>query len=187
MRHLKSGRALGVSPSHRLAMMRNMVTSLLEHQQVRTTMARAKEVRRPLAKMITLGKRGDLTARRKALAFVKSKTAMANLFGDFAERYASRAGGFVRIMPLGPRRGDAAEMAVIVLVDSPKDPYASEGKPRRAARPRREGRVIEQVAEEVKAQPASPEAEAGQPVTDVPASEAAPVVVATSEDEPAPK
>ena len=147
MRHLKSGRALGVKPAHRRAMLRNLVTSLLEHQQVRTTQARAKEMRRPLDNMITLGKRGDLSARRKALAFVKSKLAMANLFGDFAERYQERPGGFARIVPLGQRRGDGALMVLVILVGSPNDPFAEESQPKR----RRRRKVAEDVAREVAA------------------------------------
>src|SRR5574341_1575154 len=118
MRHLKAGRALGVKPAHRRALMRNLVTSLLEHGRVQTTLAKAKEVRRPLDRMIALAKRGDLHARRQALSFVKSKAAMANLFGDLAQRYAGRQGGYSRILPMGPRRGDAARLALIMLVGS---------------------------------------------------------------------
>ena len=134
MRHQKAGRALGVKPAHRRAMLRNLVTSVLEHQQIKTTVARAKELRTPLDKMITLGKKGDLASRRRALAFVKSKEAMANLFGEFAERYKERHGGYSRIIQLGPRRGDGAEMAMVILVDSPEDPLAGETKPARQRR-----------------------------------------------------
>ncbi len=126
MRHLKSGRKLGVTPSHRRAMMRNMAVSALVHQKVQTTLAKAKELRRPLEKMIALGKRGDLSARRKALAFVHDKQAIANLFGEFAERYRERNGGFVRILRLSNRRGDGAPLALLILVDGPKDPYSGE-------------------------------------------------------------
>ena len=122
MRHLKSGRRLGVSTSHRKAMMRNMVTSILENGQVQCTLVRAKEVRKPLEHMITLGKRGDLHARRQAWRFVKSKEAIANLFGELAERYKDRNGGYSRLIKLGKRRlGDAAEMAIIQLIDSEHD------------------------------------------------------------------
>ena len=152
MRHLKSGRALGVSTSHRRAMMRNMVTSLVETEMIRTTVTRAKEIRKPLDKMITLGKQGDLSARRNALKFVKSKLAMSKLFGELAERYQDRNGGFTRIMRLGPRRGDGAEMAVVVLVGSDKDPFKDEGKGRRKSRGgKAKEKVIDQVAEEVQA------------------------------------
>jgi len=149
MRHLKSGRALGVKPAHRRAMMRNMVTSLLEHGRIRTTVTRAKELRKPLDEMITLGKQGDLAARRLALRFVKSKASMAALFGDLAERYKERAGGYSRIMRLGPRRGDGAEMAVMVLVGDENDPFAEDKKGRRRRPARQPKPVLDEVADEV--------------------------------------
>ena len=158
MRHLKSGRALGVTPAHRRAMMRNLVTSVLEHERITTTLARAKELRGPLEKMITLGKRGDLAARRRALRFVKSKDAMKHLFGDFAERYANRQGGYSRIITLSERRGDGALMAIVVLVDSPADPFAGESKPTRKKRSAG-GKKAKPVLEQVAAQMAQPEAE----------------------------
>lgn len=128
MRHLKSGRQLGVQPPHRKAMLRNLVTSLIEREQIRTTVARAKELRGELDKMITLGKKGDLSSRRRALAFIKSKEAMKRLFGDFAERYANRDGGFSRIIRVLPRKGDGAEMAIVQLVDAPNDPFSGTKK-----------------------------------------------------------
>ena len=173
MRHLKAGRALGVTSAHRRAMLRNLVTSLIEKEQIRTTVARAKELRKPLDKMITLGKRGDLHARRQALTFVKSKEAMANLFGDFAERYKDRDGGFSRILKLGPRRGDGAEMAVVVLVGSPEDPMAEAAKPARRRRggAKKTTEVITDVASEVRA-------EAGTTEEAAETTEAAPETVA---------
>ena len=160
MRHLKAGRTLGVKPAHRKAMLRNIVTSLLEKEQIKTTVARAKEMRKPLDNMITLGKRGDLSARRKALGFVKSKEAMAKLFGELAERYKDRPGGFSRIMKLGPRRGDGAEMALILLVDKPDDPFAGESKPRRRGGKKEPKAVLQDVAETVR------EEASGQPPAD---------------------
>ncbi len=122
MRHLKAGKRLGVTTSHRRAMMRNLVTSLIEHEQITCTLTRAKEMRKPLDKMITLGKRGNLHARRQALKFIKSKAAMEALFGELAERYKDRNGGYSRIIKLGKRRlGDGAEMAIIQLIDSAED------------------------------------------------------------------
>lgn len=174
MRHQKAGRALGVTPAHRRAMLRNLVTSLLEHQQIKTTITRAKEMRTPLDKMITLGKKGDLPARRRALSFVKSKQAMANLFGEFAERYKERNGGYSRIIPLGPRRGDGADMAMIVLVDSPDDPLAGEQKPARQRR--RPQRKPKQPAQETAAAAATEAAAA-------PAEAAAEVSAAPAEAE----
>ena len=164
MRHLKAGRTLGVKPAHRKAMLRNIVTSLIEEEQIKTTVARAKEMRKPLDKMITLGKTGDLSARRKALGFVKSKAAMAKLFGELAERYKDREGGFSRIMKLGPRKGDGAEMALILMVGNPDDPFAEEGQPRRRRGKKEPKAVLEDVAEEVReeAKDTPPDAESAK-------------------------
>ena len=119
MRHLKAGNRLGVTTAHRLAMMRNMVTSIIENGQITCTLARAKEVRKPLEKMIGLGKRGTLHSRRQALRFVKSKEAMTQLFDELAERYKDRNGGYCRIIKLGKNRlGDNSEMAIIQLLGS---------------------------------------------------------------------
>ena len=126
MRHLKNGNRLGKTTSHRRSMMRNMVTSILEKGQIKCTLARAKEVRKPLEKMITWGKRGDLHSRRLALRFVKSKEAMKNLFEDLPERYKNRQGGYSRIIKLGKRRlGDNSEMAIVQLLGSDKDTLSS--------------------------------------------------------------
>lgn len=150
MRHLKAGRALGVKPAHRRAMMRNMVTSVLEHGRIRTTLARAKEVRIPLEKMITLGKQGDLSARRRAMAFVKGKVAIASLFGELAERYKERSGGYCRIVRLGTRRGDGAELALVILVGGENDPLAEDSKPRRRPAKAQPKAVLDAVADEVR-------------------------------------
>lgn len=160
MRHLKSGRALGVKPAHRRAIMRNAVTSVLEHEQIRTTLAKAKELRKPLENMITLGKRGDLGARRQALAFVETKEAMKKLFGELAERYKERKGGYSRILPLGPRRGDGALLAMMMLVDSPGDPFSEAKKPKRKAPARRAKKTLDEVAEQVQDKPPAAEAPA---------------------------
>ncbi len=163
MRHLKSGNHLGVKPAHKRAMMRNMVTSILEHGRIATTVARAKEVRRPLDKMITLGKRGDLHARRQALRFIKSKEAMRNLFGDLAERYRDRAGGYTRIIKTGFRHGDGAPMALIHRVGAENDPFPTEAPPTRrrgkGKAAKEEKTVLEEVAEEVSAAESEPVAE----------------------------
>jgi len=120
MRHLKSGRKLSRSSSHRRAMFRNMVTDLLDHERIQTTDAKAKELRGIAEKMITLGKRGDLHARRQVLGYVRSKDVTAKVFGDLAERYRDRPGGYTRVLKLGRRTGDAAAMSVIELVDRPE-------------------------------------------------------------------
>ena len=152
MRHLKAGRRLGVTTSHRRAMMRNMVTSILEKGEIRCTLARAKEVRKPLEKMITLAKRGDLHARRQALSFVKSKEAMSQLFDELSERYSDRQGGYCRIIKLGQTRlGDNSEMAIVQLIGSENDQLSSlkstSGKKKPA---RKSSKVLEKVSEEVR-------------------------------------
>lgn len=121
MRHGKSGRKLGRNSSHRQAMFRNMVTSLFEHERIVTTEQRAKEVRPIAEKMITLAKRGDLHARRQALSYIRSKSVVAKLFDDISDQYADRAGGYTRIIRTGTRRGDAAPMAIIELVEYQED------------------------------------------------------------------
>jgi len=117
MNHGRNQRKLSRTSSHRKALLRNMVTSLLEHEAIRTTDAKAKELRGVAEKMITLGKRGTLHARRQALATIRSKEVTAKLFDELAGRYSARAGGYTRIVKLGRRPGDAAPMALIELVD----------------------------------------------------------------------
>lgn len=109
-------RKLGRTTGHRKLMLRNLVTSLLKEGRIQTTETRAKETRKLAEKMITLGKRGDLHARRQALAFILDESVVAKVFADIAPKYQERNGGYTRIMKLGPRRGDAAEMVVIELV-----------------------------------------------------------------------
>ena len=120
MRHRKSGRKLGRTASHRKALFRNMVTSLLEHERIQTTDAKAKELRGIADRMITLGKRGDLHARRQALAFIRDKDVTAKVFGELADRYRERAGGYTRVIKAGQRVGDAAPLSIIELVDRPE-------------------------------------------------------------------
>ncbi|NRA03553.1 MAG: 50S ribosomal protein L17 [Myxococcales bacterium] len=126
MRHRKDHRKLGRSAPHRRAMLRNLVTSLLEHEQVRTTDAKAKEVRRLAERMITLGKRGGLHARRRALRVIRSKETAGKLFGPLAERYRERQGGYTRITKLGHRTGDQAPLSIIELMPEPGAPAAEE-------------------------------------------------------------
>ena len=117
MRHRKAGRRLGRTTSHRLAMVRNMVTSLLDHERIVTTTPKAKEVRKVADKMITLGKRGDLHARRQALSVVQDKSVVAKLFSKLRDEYMDRNGGYTRIIQTGNRTGDAAPMAILELVN----------------------------------------------------------------------
>lgn len=116
MRHRKYGKRLGRTSSHRIAMFRNMVTSLFEHERIVTTTEKAKEVRPIAEKMITLAKRGDLHARRQAAAFIRSKAIVEKLFTDIKDKFTERNGGYTRILQTGVRKGDAAGMAIIELV-----------------------------------------------------------------------
>jgi len=109
-------RKLGVKSGHRKMMLRNIVTSLLREGRIETTEPRAKELRKLADKMITLGKRGDLHARRQALAFLLDETVVKKLFDEIAPRYADRSGGYTRITKVGYRRGDGAPMVIVELV-----------------------------------------------------------------------
>lgn len=117
MRHRWHGRKLGRTSKHRDAMTRNMVTSLIDEERVRTTLAKAKEVRRHAERIITVGKRGTLHARRQVAAYLKTPAAVAKLMDAVAPRYAERPGGYTRILRLPPRQGDAAPMAILELID----------------------------------------------------------------------
>ncbi len=137
MRHQRSGRKLGRDSAHRRALYANLTAALIEHGRIKTTEAKAKEVRPIAEKVITLGKRGDLAAHRQAVAFLRSKTAAHRLFLEVAPRFAERDGGYTRVVKLGPRQGDAAPMAYLELVDyvperAPAEPTESG---RRAAAP----------------------------------------------------
>ncbi len=120
MRHGKFGKKLGRTTSHRIAMMRNMVTSMLNHEKIVTTDSKAKELRRVADQMITLGKRGDLHARRQALAFVRNADTVGKLFGELSERYKDRAGGYTSIVKAGYRKGDNAPLAVVEFIPAVK-------------------------------------------------------------------
>ena len=119
MRHKVGQRKLHRTTSHRLAMLNNMVTSLLEHQAIKTTLPKAKEARKMAERIITLGKRGGLSNVRLAAKTVKDRDVLQKVFSEYKDRYASRPGGYTRIVRLGFRRGDAAEMALLELVDRP--------------------------------------------------------------------
>ncbi len=128
MRHNKSGRSLGRNSSHRTAMLRNMVTSLFAHEKITTTDIRAKELRKLADRMITLGKRGDMHARRQALQVIRERKVVAKLFDMIAPRYKDRPGGYTRIIKLGYRAGDNAPLSQIELVEE-----EFTAKPRKAA------------------------------------------------------
>jgi len=117
VRHQRSGKKLGRDSAHRRALYSNLAGALIEHGRVRTTVAKAKAVRPIAERMITLGRRGDLHARRQALAYLRSQDVVHKLFSDVGPRFADRPGGYSRIVKIGPRQGDAAEMAYLELVD----------------------------------------------------------------------
>jgi large subunit ribosomal protein L17 len=122
MRHLNSGRKLSRNSSHRWAMMRNMVTSLLREEKIQTTDPKAKELRRWVDRMITLGKEGSLHARRQALSIIQDKAVVHKLFETIASRFQNRPGGYTRIIKIGRRHGDAAPVSLIELVSGADDP-----------------------------------------------------------------
>lgn len=138
MRHRVGQRKLGRTTSHRLAMLRNMATSLLLHERIRTTDAKAKEVRRVAEKMITLGKRGDLHARRLAAAFLRGKEVTKKVFSELADRYKEVPGGYTRIVKLGPRKGDGAMMSIVELVQPEKKEAGKKRATKRPSRGRKE-------------------------------------------------
>ncbi|MBC8595812.1 50S ribosomal protein L17 [Qingrenia yutianensis] len=109
-------RKLGKATDHRIAMLKNLTTALLENGKIETTVAKAKEVRSLAERMITLGKQNTLHTRRQALSYITKEDVVTKLFGEIAPKYADRNGGYTRIVKIGPRRGDAAEMAIIELV-----------------------------------------------------------------------
>ena len=119
MRHQRSGKKLGRDSSHRRALYANLASQLIEHERIQTTLAKAKAVKPLAEQMITLGRRGDIHARRQAVAFLGSKDIVHKLFDELGPRYAERPGGYSRIVRLGPRPGDAAEMVYLELVDAP--------------------------------------------------------------------
>ena len=126
MRHRKAGNRLGRTTAHREAMLRNMVTSLLEHERIVTTVPKAKEARKVADRMITLAKRGDLHARRQALSVIRSKKVVAKLFDELSEEYKDRNGGYTRIIRTGIRSGDAASMAILELVNYQEEEVGEE-------------------------------------------------------------
>jgi len=136
MRHLKSGRQLSRNSAHRWALMRNLITALLREEKIQTTDPKAKELRRWADRVITLGKRGGLHARRQALSIMQDKAVVRKLFETIAPRFKDRSGGYTRIIKLGIRRGDAAQMSLIELVgvETEKEASKTGAKKRRRAR-----------------------------------------------------
>ena len=146
MRHQKAGKKLNRTGSHRNAMFRNMVTSLFEHGRIRTTDAKAKELRRWADRMITLAKRGDLHARRQALAVMRDKTVVHKLFEEVVDRFAERAGGYANVTKIGRRRGDAAPISLVELV-APTEKKERKKKASKSAKKGR-GKAKKEVAQQ---------------------------------------
>jgi large subunit ribosomal protein L17 len=136
VRHRRSGRKLGRDASHRKALYANLASALIEHGRIRTTAAKAKEVKPIAEQMITLARRGGVHARRQALAYLRSQDVVFKLFSDVGPRFADRPGGYTRIVRIGPRQGDAAEMVYLELVDFvPEATIAPASRAERQAEP----------------------------------------------------
>lgn len=164
MRHQRSGKKLGRDWAHRKALYSNLAGALIEHGRIRTTVTKAKAVKPLAEQMITLGRRGDLHARRQAVAFLRSKDVVHKLFTEVGPGFAERPGGYTRIVRIGPRPGDAAEMAYLELVDTP---LVFKSKPSRAAG------VVEGVPSGTPAPASEPLEEAGEPAAGDEAAELA--------------
>ena len=129
MRHRVGGRKLSRTSSHRIAMFRNMAAALIKHEQITTTLAKAKELRPYTEKLITLAKKGGLSNRRLAMSRLMDETQLVKLFDTMADRYSKREGGYLRIIKTGPRKSDAAEMAIIEFVDRDVDAKGQDSGP----------------------------------------------------------
>jgi large subunit ribosomal protein L17 len=174
MRHQLSGRQLSRNSAHRHALMRNMAASLLRHETIRTTLPKAKELRRVVEPLITLGKSDSLASRRRAFAQLRDEQLVEKLFGELGPRYQTRPGGYTRILRMMPRPGDAAPMALMQLVDQPE----------KAA----EAPAAESDKKAEKKQKKAAKAEAATPATEQkPKRKAKKAAAAESADEPAPK
>ena len=134
MRHNVSGRKLNRTPAHRKALYRNLVTALFKHERIQTTVPKAKEARIVAEKLITFAKRGDLHARRMAARKVNEPAVLQKLFEEIGPRFAERPGGYTRIMRMGPRKGDNAELAILELVDNTAKPKTTDTMKRKRAR-----------------------------------------------------
>ena len=177
MRHMKKGRKLSRTASHRRALLGNLITSLILHERIRTTTAKAKEVRPLAEKMITFAKRGDLHARRMVMRLIKDKDAVSKLFETLGVRFKERPGGYTRILKLSNRAGDNAEMALLELV---AEETAGKGGRKRRRRSKKQETPAAAAAEqkEQQVEESAPEAEAA------PAEEAAPETEAAAEEAP---
>ena len=179
MRHQKKTIKLGRTADHRRALLANQVCALIEHQRIKTTLAKAKAVRPLAERMVTLGKNGSIHARRRALAVLRQKSAVKKLFDDIAQRSAERNGGYTRIVKLGARKSDSAHMAFIEWVDAE---YVVEEKPKKEKKAKRK----EQEAEPQQTTPETEEHTREEPRAEAPASQEEEPTAAPAE-EPKPK
>ncbi|HNY50445.1 MAG TPA: 50S ribosomal protein L17 [Smithella sp.] len=138
MHHGKAGSKLGRTSSHKEAMLRNMVTSVIKHERIKTTDTKAKELRKLAEKMITLGKKGSLHARRQALSVVRDKDMVGKLFGELTERYRNRAGGYTRIVKAGYRYGDNAPVSILEFIQDEKKKEKAKAKGKTKAKAKKE-------------------------------------------------
>jgi large subunit ribosomal protein L17 len=158
MRHRVNTRKLGRTGAHRVSMFRNMVSSLIEHEKLETTHEKARLVGRLAERMITLGKRGDLHARRQALRVVRGREVQAKLFGELAQRFAGRSGGYTRVLRTRRRVGDAAEMSIVSLLEPVAAPAAKAEKPgrkKKAAAPKKAAKAEKPAVEKARAKKAA--------------------------------
>jgi len=178
VRHQRAGKKLGRDAAHRKALYANLTCALIEHGRIRTTVTKAKAVKPIAEQMITLGRRGDLHARRQAVAFLRSKDVVHKLFAEVGPAFADRPGGYARIVKLGPRAGDAAEMAYLELVEGPVvfKTRLPVGAPEE---------TVTEKAEEPEAEATEAEADAGEAPAEEPEPGPAPSEEAEPELEPA--
>jgi large subunit ribosomal protein L17 len=181
MRHQRTGKKLGRDSAHRRALYANLASNLIEHERIKTTITKAKAVKPIAEQMITLGRRGDMHARRQAVAFLRSKDIVHKLFDELGPRYAERPGGYSRIIRIGPRQGDAAEMCYLELVDTPLV-----FKTKLADVEEQETEDTEEVEPEAEAEGDEPEAEAdaAEPEAEAETAVEEPAADAAEADEP---
>jgi large subunit ribosomal protein L17 len=174
MRHQRAGKKLGRDSAHRKALYSNLAGALIEHGRIKTTVTKAKAVKPLAEQMITLGRRGDLHARRQATAFLRSRDVVHHLFAEVAPRFKDRPGGYTRIVKLGPRPGDSAEMAYLELVD---EEYVAQQREARTPA------VVEEPVADVPAEAAEEAPETEEELVEEPAADAEPETE-PSDDEP---
>jgi len=170
MRHQKKRIKLGRTAEHRRALLANQVCSLIQHQRITTTLAKAKAVRPLAERMVTLGKNGSIHSRRMALAVLRQKNAVKKLFDDIAQRSSERNGGYTRIVKLGARKSDSARMAFIEWVDAEQVAEEKSGKEKKAKRKEPEAKLPQKKPEPQQSTPEEPKAEAPAPKEEKPAA-----------------